>query len=154
MKVFIAILLALLLLTPNVRAEDTATASAASATSEPYEPGIGDIMPQQQERHIKLWFAGRSGNWPLADYEIDKLKDGFGDVNKLIGGDTVEKSVGAAITALEKAVDAKDREAFTRGFDQLSTGCNSCHRTLDHAFIVIARPTSLPFSNQIFVPQR
>ena len=43
-------------------------------------------MALQQLRHIKLWFAGRAGNWPLADYEIDELKDGFDDVNKLIGG--------------------------------------------------------------------
>jgi len=152
MKVAVAAVLALLLLTPNARAEDAST--AAPATSEPYEPGIGDIMAQQQDRHIKLWFAGRNGNWPLADYEVDKLKDGFEDVNKLIGGDTVDKAVGAAIAALEKAVDAKDRDAFARGFDQLSGGCNSCHRTLDHAFIVIGRPTSLPFTNQRFVPEK
>jgi hypothetical protein len=149
MRVVLAASLVLLLLTPNARGEDTATPAPAS---EPYEPNIGDIMTQQQTRHIKLWFAGRSGNWPLADYEIDKLKDGFEDVNKLIGGDTVEKAVGAAIAALEKALDAKDRDAFTRGFDQLSAGCNSCHRTLDHAFIVIGRPTSLPFTNQRFAP--
>ena len=47
------------------------------------EPNVGDIMAFQQERHLKLWFAGRAGNWPLADYEIDKLKDGFDDVDKL-----------------------------------------------------------------------
>jgi hypothetical protein len=150
MRGFIVALLALLLSAPMLRAEETATPAA----SEPYEPGIGDIMAEQQARHIKLWFAGRSRNWPLADYEVGKLKDGFDDVNKMIGGDTVDKAVGTAIAALEKAVDAKDRDAFTRGFDQLTDGCNSCHHTLDHAFIVIGRPTTLPFSNQIFAPQK
>jgi hypothetical protein len=152
MKVFLAVSLAVLLLTPNARAEDAAM--SGHAMHESHEPGIGDIMVQQQQRHIKLWFAGRSGNWPLADYEVGKLKDGFEDVNRLIGGDTVEKTVGAAIAALEKAVDAKDREAFTRGFDQLTAGCNNCHRTLDHAFLVIGRPTSLPFTDQFFVPPK
>ena len=47
-------------------------------------------MAQQQIRHIKLWFAGRAGNWPLADYEIDQLKEGFDHVNRQIGGDTIE----------------------------------------------------------------
>ena len=28
-------------------------------------------------RHIKLWFAGHAGNWPLADYEIGELKRRF-----------------------------------------------------------------------------
>ena len=34
------------------------------------------------------------------------------------------------------------------------TGCNSCHHTLDHGFIAIQRPTSLPYSNQNFAPQK
>ena len=105
-------------------------------------------------RHIKLWFAGRGGNWPLADYEIDKLKDGFDDVNKQLGGDTVEKAVGARIAALEKAVEAKDRAAFARASISSRAGCNTCHRTLDHAFIVIQRPTSLPYGDQFFAPQK
>jgi hypothetical protein len=121
---------------------------------EPYEPTIGDIMAQQQMRHIKLWFAGQGGNWSLADYEIGKLKDGFEDVNKQIGGDTVEKAVGGPVAALEKAIEGKDRAAFTRAFDQLSAGCNSCHRTLDHAFIAIQRPNLLPYSDQSFAPQK
>ena len=62
------------------------------------------------------------------------------------------RRVGAPLAALQKAVDDKDREAFAAAFDQLSAGCNSCHHTLDHAFIVIQRPTSLPYSNQSFAP--
>src|ERR1700722_6948744 len=128
--------------------------SMQSGAGEPSEPSIGDIMALQQMRHLKLWFAGRAGNWPLADYEIDKLKGGFDDVNKQMGGDTVEKAVGAPIAAIEKAIEAKDRDLFTRAFDQLNAGCNSCHRTLDHAFLVIQRPNLLPYSNQSFAPQK
>jgi hypothetical protein len=135
----------------SAQAQDT---SAQGAAAESYEPNIGDIMAQQQERHLKLWFAGNAGNWPLADYEIGKLKDGFDDVNRQIGGDTVDKAVGAAIAAVDKAIGAKDRDGFTRAFDQLTTGCNSCHRTLDHAFIVIQRPNLLPYSNQSFAPRK
>jgi hypothetical protein len=123
------------------------------AATEPYEPSIGDIMARQQERHIKLWFAGVGGNWPLADYEVGQLKDGFDDIDRKIGGDTVEKAVGDAIAALERAVEAKNRDGFADAFDQLTAGCNGCHHTLDHAFIVILRPTSLPYGNQSFAPQ-
>jgi hypothetical protein len=107
------------------------------------DANIGDIMAFQQGRHFKLWFAGRAGNWPLADYEIGKLKDGFDDVDKLIGGNTVRKAVGS-----------KDKDSFTRAFDQLTAGCNSCHHTLDHAFIVIQRPAVVPYGNQSFAPQK
>ncbi len=98
---FAVLIVAVLLAIPVANAQDA---------SEPYEPSIGDIMAQQQVRHLKLWFAGRAGNWPLADYEIGKLKDGFEDVNKQIGGDTVEKAVGGPIAALEKAIEGKDRD--------------------------------------------
>jgi hypothetical protein len=118
------------------------------------QPYIGDIMMFQQERHLKLWFAGHAGNWPLADYEIGKLKDGFDDLDKLLGGDTVGKSVGAPIAAVEKAIENKDKEAFGRAFDQLTAGCNSCHHTLDHAFIAIQRPSVSPYANQNFAPQK
>jgi hypothetical protein len=123
-------------------------------TNAPMVPGLGEIMTLQQLRHIKLWFAGHAGNWPLADYEMGELNEGFEDVNKLLGGDTVDKAVGAAMQALQKVIDDKNRAAFPAAFDQLTAGCNSCHRTLDHGFIAIQRPTSLPYSNQNFAPQK
>jgi len=150
--IFSILFAAVLLATLRASAHEASTPQAATPgpASEPYEPGLGEIMALQQMRHIKLWFAGSAGNWPLADYEIDELKDGFADVNQRLGGDTVEKAVGAQIAAVEKAVEAKDRAAFASAFDKLTADCNSCHHTLDHAFIVIQRPTSLPYSNQSF----
>jgi len=153
MKPIFAVLIAVVLLAPlKVGAQEPSKPQAAAPgpASEPYEPGLGEIMALQQMRHIKLWFAGRAGDWPLADYEIDELKDGFDDVHQRLGGDMVEKAVGAQLAALEKTVAAKDGAAFARAFDQLTAGCNSCHHMLDHAFIVIQRPTSLPYSNQSF----
>jgi hypothetical protein len=149
-SIFVALIAAVLLAPPLASAQETST----DAANEAFEPKIGDIMEQQQIRHIKLWFAGRGGNWPLADYEIDKLKEGFDDVNRQIGGDTIEKAVGAPMSALGKAIEAKDRDAFTHAFDRLTAGCNSCHQALDHAFIAIQRPALLPYSNQSFAPQK
>jgi hypothetical protein len=142
----------------------TAGAAFAQDDSKPTEqpqadsganlPGLGEIMTLQQLRHIKLWFAGHGGNWPLADYEVGELGEGFDDVTKLLGPGIVDKQVGAPIKALEKAVADKNRAAFDAAFDGLSAGCNSCHRTLDHGFIAIQRPTLLPYSNQNFAPQK
>jgi hypothetical protein len=126
----------------------------ATASAEDNGPGLGEIMTLQQLRHIKLWFAGRAGNWPLADYEMGELGEGFESVDKLLGGDTVDKAVGGPMKDLQKSVDDKNNAAFTAAFDRLTAGCNSCHRTLDHAFIAIQRPTSLPYSNQNFAPQK
>src|SRR6185436_10207658 len=56
--------------------------SAPVAAGEPYIPGFGEIMSLQQMRHTKLWLAGQAGNWPLAEYELEELGEGFDDVVK------------------------------------------------------------------------
>jgi hypothetical protein len=123
------------------------------AVKAPDFPGLGEIMTLQQLRHIKLWFAGHAGNWPLADYEIGELQEGFEDADKLVGGGMVEVMVGATIKELQKAVNEKNGPAFNTAFDGLSAGCNNCHHTLGRAFIVIQRPTLVPYSDQSFTPQ-
>jgi hypothetical protein len=139
-------------------AQDAAKQDAAKQDAPggeaPDFPGLGEIMALQQMRHIKLWFAGSAANWPLANYEIGELKEGFDDATKLLGGDIVRQHVGAPMTELEKSIDSKDGVAFAAAFDKLSAGCNACHRTLDHGFIVIQRPQLLPYSNQNFAPQQ
>jgi hypothetical protein len=141
---------AAMLLGAAASAQNAASPADAAANI----PGLTEIMILQQLRHIKLWFAGRAGNWPLADYEVGELNDGFDDVNKLLGGDTVDQMVGPPIKALQKAIEDKNRAAFMTAFDSLSAGCNNCHHALDHPFIVIQRPSVLPYSDQAFEPQK
>ena len=90
----------------TAHAQDGATVppAAAAPQDEPYRPSLSDIMAQQQERHIKLWFAGHAVNWPLADYEIGELSDGFDDVGRMLGGNLVKQQVGTPLDALQKAV--------------------------------------------------
>jgi hypothetical protein len=156
MKQTFAILIAMALLGGTAAsAQDTAKpATAPPQASVPEPPHLGEIMTLQQLRHIKLWFAGRAGNWPLADYELGELNEGFEDLNKQLGGDTVDKAVGTAMQALQKIIDSKDAKAFAAAFDRLTAGCNSCHGTLERGFIAIQRPTLLPYSNQNFAPQK
>jgi hypothetical protein len=156
MKTTCAALIVVTTLATVAHAQDAAKPAApeSAAPMEAMVPGLGEIMTLQQLRHTKLWFAGHGGNWPLADYEVGELEEGFDDVNKLLGGDTVDKQVGGPIKALEKAVADKSRPEFDAAFDSLSAGCNSCHHALDHGFIAIQRPTLLPYSDQNFAPQK
>lgn len=137
----------------HAKVQDKAS-DAAESESEPAPPNIGDIMREQQMRHIKLWLAGHAGNWPLADYELDGLKEGFDEVGRQVGDDFVKSAVGAPLQDLGKAIDAKNEAAFSAAYDKLSAGCNFCHRTLDHGFIAIQRPIGSPFTDQSFAPQK
>ena len=131
----------------------------APAASSGYSPGLGEIMTLQQMRHAKLWLAGSQKNWPLADYELDELREGFEDVQKLHPmhegvpvGAMVKDLTGAPLAALDKAINAKDAASFGKSFDELTGACNACHRAAKHGFIVITRPAASPFPNQKFPP--
>lgn len=126
-----------------------------------YTPGLGEIMTLNQMRHAKLWLAGQEGNWPLADYEIDELEEGFEDAveyhpthkdSPLPIKDLVPELTTAPITALRRAVEEEDNAAFLQAFDGLTAACNSCHETTNFGFNVVKRPTANYFTNQDFAP--
>lgn len=136
-----------------------ASHSHQAATPAGYVPGLGEIMSLQQMRHTKLWLAGSQRNWPLADYELDELREGFEDAQKFHQthegvpvGAMVVSLTPAPLEALGKAIHAKDPAGFARSFDRLTEACNTCHRAAKHGFIVITRPATSPFPNQKFAP--
>jgi hypothetical protein len=148
--------LALALAFPARAAED-----APAGAKESYASGLGEIMSLQQMRHLKLWFAGQAKNWPLADYELDELEEGFDDVIKFFPvkddmqiAQMVVSTVRPVLPEMKKAIDARDEAKFAAAFDKLTAACNACHQAANHAFIVIQRPTSLPYTNQSFTPKK
>ena len=136
-----------------------ASTAAAPDPAPAYVPGLGELMGANQMRHAKLWFAGEAGNWPLAAYELDELREGFDDVLTFqphFKGKPIDKLLKPitepALAQLEAAIAAKDRTRFEAAFDELSRACSSCHRELGYGFVAIQRPTAPTFTNQRFAP--
>ena len=149
--------LALALLAPARAAEE----GHAPGAKETYASGLGEIMSLQQMRHLKLWLAGAAKNWPLADYELDELKEGFDDVINFFPmkddmpiGQLAGSTAVPVLPDLKRAIDARDGTKFAAAFDKLTAACNACHQATKHEFIVIQRPTSSPYSNQSFTPKK
>ncbi len=135
--------------------------AASAEPQKPFTPGLGEIMTLQQMRHLKLWFAGRSGNWALADYELDELKEGYEDIGTYFPSkdDVPTGPMAAAIiekevAELNKAITAKNAKAFVAAYDKLTASCNACHQASKKEFIVVQRPTGNPYANQSFAPAR
>jgi hypothetical protein len=131
------------------------------ATPKAYSPGLAEIMIATQIRHAKLWLAGDAGNWPLADYEIDELKEGLEDAVEYFPvfkdmpvGKMIEATAMPAIADVEAAIKARDRGKFTSAFDKLTAACNTCHQSANRPFIVVQRPTGSAFPNQSFAPKK
>ena len=129
---------------------------------EQYVPGLGEIMTLNQMRHVKLWYAGQNANWGLASYELDELNEGLDDAAKfhpthkdaeLPIPQLIDKIMKAPISQLEEAVKAQDISKFNTAFDSLTDGCNACHQATKFGFNVVTRPSSNPYTNQVFQPQ-
>lgn len=134
-----------------------------AAAADAYVPGLGEIMSANQMRHLKLWYAGQAGNWPLAAYEVDELEEGFADavhfhphhkdspepLTKL-----VPEYTDGPVAELRKAIEQKSRPTFVTAFESLTQGCNGCHIAAGFGFNVVRVPTSNPYSNQRFEPSQ
>jgi hypothetical protein len=133
----------------------------SAQSSQAYVIGTGEIMGENQVRHEKLWFAGTAQNWPLAQYETSELREGFDDVRtfhptfkKKPTGPMIDQYVAGPLGEIDKAIKDQSEAEFTTAFNDLTNGCNACHKEFGMGFNVIQRPTSPPFSNQDFEPAK
>lgn len=127
-----------------------------------FNPMMGALMHMfVQPRHAKLGLAGREANWPLTSYELKELQRSLAQISAAIPrwkGLPVPDLFDAALTeplaALDGAVKAGDARGFAAAYEQLTAGCNACHATTDHMFVVLRAPEVSDFPDQEFKPRR
>jgi len=118
-----------------------------------YHPGLGEMMSGIQVHHNKLWFAGKNGNWELADFEVHEIGETVDDIVKFQQNRVETKAIGMIRPALDSvttAISQKDPIAFQRNFSVLTNTCNTCHKAVQFGFNVVKIPETPPFSNQDF----
>lgn len=118
-----------------------------------YRPGFGEFMSNIQTHHAKLWFAGINGNWELADFEINEIKENLENIQKYQAGRKESQLVIMLLPALDSVgagVKEKNLSVFKNTFSSLTNTCNDCHRTVNYGFNVVKIPDSPPVSNQVF----
>ena len=137
-----------------VMAEESpfATPKFGRAPSESAVGTLANIMANIQLRHIKLWSAGKAKNWDLMNYEAQKLADDFvaaaGSYQNLPIDNVV--LVDQLLKHLMEAAKGKNFSLYTKAFDELTAGCNSCHVAGQVGYIRIQIPSSSPFSDQSY----
>jgi hypothetical protein len=134
-----------------------------NAEPAPFNPQMSALMSMLiQPRHAKLGLAGKEENWALAGYVLKELKQGFVVISRAIPrwkglpvGDLFDAAVIPPITILDFAIKANEPRQFNEAYGKLTAGCNACHATTDHAFVVIKAPDSAAaFPDQDFAPKR
>jgi len=139
-----------------VIADEESNASA----DKPYMQGLGEFMLAAQLHHNKLFYAGDAGNWDLASYELDELKEGlsngakfYPEVDGFKVADQKKSMVDGPLDQLDKAIGDKSKSGFVTAFTALTTGCDNCHAASKHAFIRIVKPTAPSITNQNYAPK-
>ena len=123
--------------------------------NETYKPGLGEFMSGIQTHHAKLWFAGINQNWPLADFEVNEIKESLEDIQKFCSDRPEVKSIGMIslpIDSVNNAIQQKNPQLFTSSFTLLTNTCNNCHKATEHPFNVVTIPVNPPVTNQEFKP--
>lgn len=110
-------------------------------------PDQAHIMADVADHFTNLWFAGKTENWPLADFYLGETrshlrwavrripvrKDNAGHDVKL--GDILQAFENGPLKQLKSTIDTWDRPAFERIYAQTLTGCYACHKASDKPFL-------------------
>jgi hypothetical protein len=113
---------------------------------------LGDIMGDTQLRHIKLWYAGKSEDWDLAGYEVNRISESLTRAGMSYVNIPVEliQSAGKPLVRMREAISTKSEQEFMRSYSDLTGACNACHQVGGVGFIQIQTPTSSPFTDEVF----
>jgi hypothetical protein len=110
-------------------------------------------MVAVQLAHIKLWFAGKLGNWKLAAYELDQIQSELERSAGFYPDKSPTVSADESLQSVRSAIGARDATSFAKAYTDLTNACNACHRAMNKGFIAVQVPVNSPFSDQVFVDQ-
>lgn len=116
------------------------------------QPDITQAMLDLQIRHARLWFAGESGDWVLAAFQVHGLQDGLDNIVETYPehaalqpgqlASILPAMMGSTMKNLRTAVDQKNKIEFERAYDSVSTACSGCHMAAGFTFLQVHRPTT------------
>ena len=158
----LALVLVALLAVPSGSSFAQSQFGDPNAQPAPFNPQMAALMGMLiQPRHAKLGLAGAAENWPLANYSLRELRQGFAVTSRAVPRwkglpvpDLFDAAVDRPLKLIEAAVKLQYKAQFDEAFGKLTEGCNACHATTEHPYIVIKAPAASAFPNQDFEPKR
>ena len=93
------------------------------------QPGLGTVMMEYGNRLSRVWFAANAGNWDMAKYQLGEMLEiqEVGETTRPGRAPLLKAFEDGYLTALDKAIDTKDKDTFANAFNDTIAGCNACH---------------------------
>jgi len=106
------------------------------------QPGLGVIMHEIGYRASAMYWAGKGGNWGLAQYELKEMLEAqeVAELTRPQRAGMLKAFEQNNIPPLKKAIAKKDVRLFEERFSATVAACNGCHTALGYGFIKFQVP--------------
>jgi hypothetical protein len=104
-------------------------------------PKFAVPMREVGDRFQNMYFAAKGGNWALAAY-MSKYMDNAMNPAKLTKPKEYKDwrtFYDDEFAPVNKAIQAKDSNAFDTAYNEAFKSCNECHQAMDYGFIRIIK---------------
>jgi hypothetical protein len=109
-------------------------------------PSQSHAMMDVDYHFANLWFAGRSKNWPLAQFYLNETRSHLRwavrivPVRRIPGGEIdlrglLEALDATGLSEIGKAIASKNTEEFTGAYRHTIEGCYACHKASDKPYL-------------------
>jgi hypothetical protein len=137
---------------PKPAGEDLTALKAEVARLKGLAPDQSHAMADVGYHYTNLWFAGRDGNWPLAQFYSDEVRSHLRWAVRIIpkrkDAEGREIDLGGILTGLEtstlkdlaQTIKDKDGEKFAAAYKAQLEGCMACHRATNKPYLRLHVP--------------
>ena len=110
------------------------------------QPGLARLMAEVSDRYWILYYAARAGNWKLAALQSSEVEKALrmGEITRPKYTAHLEAFIKGPLTAINRAIEDRDWDAFEHGYNIGVTAANAYHRDWDHEEIVWQLPDEPP----------
>jgi hypothetical protein len=135
---------------PKERAEaspDVAKLKADVARLKDVATDQAHVMVSVAYHFNNLWFAGKAGNWPLAEFYWGETRSHLRWAVRVIPvrkdnakrdinlKDILQAVENSPLKQLQEAIQAKDADKFAAAYKFTLEGCYSCHKASDKPYL-------------------
>ena len=110
------------------------------------QPGLGTVMIEYGTRFYTMYYAAKSGNWDLAQYQMKEALEiqEVGEYTRPGRAASLKNFEASFLETLNTTMNSKDWNAFQTTYNNTIDGCNGCHVANGFPYIKYTLPSSQP----------
>ncbi|VVB84152.1 Uncharacterised protein [uncultured archaeon] len=110
------------------------------------QPGLGTVMMEYGNRFYIMYYAAKSGNWELAQYQMKEALEiqEVGETTRTGRAANLKTFEASYLEPLNATLNAKDWNTFQAAYNKTIDGCNGCHTLNQFPYITYTLPSSPP----------